>query len=86
MLNGISIPWHSDGELATQTLKEESNNRFPSFSANDAVALGLSVRKRLRASSRHARGNGMVNSIQTIAGHILFACTVGDAGDVSLDS
>lgn len=53
---------------------------------------GLSVRKRFRASSRHIKGKGLVISIQTIAGHTLFACTVGDLGhvsgigDVSLDS
>lgn len=82
----------SDAELATQTLNEESSYRFASFSANDAVTLGLSIRKRFRASSRHARGKGLVISIQTIAGHTLFSCTVGDLGhpsgiaDVSLDS
>jgi len=51
---------------------------------------GLSLRKRFRASARHLKGKGLVISIQTIAGHILFACTVGDLangiGDVSLDS
>lgn len=53
---------------------------------------GLSIRKRFRASSRHYKGKGLVISIQTIAGHTLFACTVGDLGspsgigDVSLDS
>lgn len=82
----------SDAELATQTLNEESSYRFPSFSANDAVTLGLSLRKRFRASSRHAKGKGLVISIQSIAGHTLFSCTVGDlggisgVGDVSLDS
>ena len=82
----------SDAELATQTLNEESSYRFPSFSANDAVTLGLSLRKRFRASSRHAKGKGLVISIQSIAGHTLFSCTVGDlggisgVGDVSLNS
>ncbi|KAF8826469.1 hypothetical protein HHX47_DHR5000436 [Lentinula edodes] len=82
----------SDGELANQALHEESNYRFPSFSASDAVTLGLSIRKRFRASSRHSKGKGLVISIQTIAGHTLFSCTVGDLGhssgigDVSLDS
>ena len=82
----------SDTELANQTLTEESSYRFASFTANDAVTLGLSIRKRFRASSRHARGKGLVISIQTIAGHTLFSCTVGDLGhpsgiaDVSLDS
>jgi len=93
MFNGFHTPVPpSDAELATQTLNEESSYRFPSFSANDAVTLGLSLRKRFRASSRHAKGKGLVISIQTIAGHTLFACTVGDlgglsgVGDVSLDS
>lgn len=82
----------SDAELASQALTEEGNYRFPSFSASDAVTLGLSLRKRFRASSRHSKGKGLVISIQTIAGHTLFACTVGDlghpagVGDVSLDS
>lgn len=77
-------------ELATQALAEEGKYKFPSFSASDALALGLSLRKRFRASARHLKGKGLVISIQTIAGHILFACTVGDLGngigDVSLDS
>ncbi|TFK73005.1 hypothetical protein BDN72DRAFT_835321 [Pluteus cervinus] len=82
----------TDAELATQTLREEGSYRFPSFSASDAVTLGLSLRKRFRASSRHAKGKGLVISIQTTSGHTLFACTVGDLGhhsgigDVSLDS
>lgn len=79
-------------DLATQALSSESNYRFPSFSASDAVTIGLSIRKRFRASSRHAKGKGLVISVQTIAGHTLFACTVGDLGhpsgigDVSMDS
>ncbi|KAF8974683.1 hypothetical protein BDZ97DRAFT_1911842 [Flammula alnicola] len=82
----------TDAELATQTLTEEGRYRFQSFSASDAVMLGLSLRKRFRASSRHVKGKGLVISIQSIAGHVLFACTVGDLGDangigdVSLDS
>jgi len=56
------------------------------------MSQGLSLRKRFRASSRHSKGKGLVISIQTIAGHTLFACTVGDLGhlsgigDVSIDS
>ncbi|KAH7931361.1 hypothetical protein BV22DRAFT_998842 [Leucogyrophana mollusca] len=89
-------PFHamipSDAEIASQALADEGQYRFPSFSASDAVTLGLSIRKRFRGSSRHAKGKGIVISIQTIAGHTLFACTVGDLGgpsgvaDVSLDS
>ncbi|EMD40450.1 hypothetical protein CERSUDRAFT_130307, partial [Gelatoporia subvermispora B] len=93
MFNGFNTPIPpGDAELATQTLHEECSYRFQSFSANDAVTLGLSLRKRFRASSRHAKGKGLVMSIQTVAGHTLFACTVGDlggmngVGDVSLDS
>ncbi|KAJ8697949.1 hypothetical protein PTI98_004716 [Pleurotus ostreatus] len=82
----------TDAEIATQVLADEYSYRFPSFSASDAVTLGLSIRKRFRGSSRHNKGKGMVISIQTIAGHTLFSCTVGDLGhesgigDVSLDS
>jgi len=79
-------------DLAQQALNSESTFRFPSFSASDAVTIGLSLRKRFRASSRHAKGKGLVISIQTITGHLLFGCTVGDlghpsgVGDVSMDS
>ena len=81
----------TDAELATKALDEEAAYRFPSFSANDAVTLGLSLRKRFRVSSRHQRlGRGLIISIQTIVGHTLFSCTVGElgntVGDVSLDS
>lgn len=93
MFNGFHPPIPpSDAELATQTLSEEASCRFASFNANDAVTLGLSLRKRFRASSRHAKGKGAVVSVQSVAGHTLFACTVGDlggisgVGDVSLDS
>ncbi|KAF8738175.1 hypothetical protein AX14_011592 [Amanita brunnescens Koide BX004] len=92
MFSGIHEMAPSDAELATQALAEEGNYRFPAFDAADAVTLGLSIRKRFRASQRHAKGKGMVISIQTIAGHTLFSCTVGDLGhtsgigDVSLDS
>ena len=90
MFNFHDMPTPAD--LATQALSSESTYRFPSFSANDAVTIGLSLRKRFRASSRHAKGKGLVISIQTIGGHTLFACTVGDlghpsgVGDVSTDS
>ncbi|ESK93716.1 hypothetical protein Moror_1414 [Moniliophthora roreri MCA 2997] len=92
MFSGLQGMAPNDTELATQTLAEEGSYRFPSFSASDAVTLGLSLRKRFRSTSRHSKGKGMVISIQTIAGHTLFSCTVGDLGhfsgigDVSLDS
>ncbi|KAI0310672.1 hypothetical protein OF83DRAFT_1154194 [Amylostereum chailletii] len=81
----------SNADLAAKALEDEANYRFPSFSANDAVTLGLSLRKRFRGSSRHQKlGKGLVISIQTVAGHTLFSCTVGDLGttigDVSLES
>ncbi|GJJ07585.1 hypothetical protein Clacol_001788 [Clathrus columnatus] len=80
----------SDSELANQALIEENSLRFSSFSSSDAVTLGLSIRKRFRASSRHAKGKGLVISIEAVGGHTLFACTVGDLGAgmgcVSLDS
>lgn len=62
---------------ASQILVEEEI-RFPSFSASDAVTLGLSIRKRFRGTSRHAKGKGrgLVISVQSIAGHTLFCCTV----------
>lgn len=79
----IALQQPSDAELATQALSEEATYRFPYFSAGEAVTLGLSLRKRFRSSTRHAKGKGLVISIQTISGHTLFACTVGDLGGVS---
>ncbi|KAF8916812.1 hypothetical protein CPB85DRAFT_1288037 [Mucidula mucida] len=92
MFSGFPPMTQLDAELATRALKEEGDHRFPSFSASDAVTLGLSLRKRFRVTQRHETGCGLVISVQTIAGHTLFACTVGDQGhssgraDVSLDS
>ncbi|GJE84938.1 hypothetical protein PsYK624_010140 [Phanerochaete sordida] len=93
MFNGFHDPQPPrDAELATQALAEEAGYRFGAFSANDAVTLGLSLRKRFRASSRHAKGKGLAVAVHSAAGHPLFACTVGDLGgpagvaDVSLDS
>ncbi|KAI0032034.1 hypothetical protein K488DRAFT_50813 [Vararia minispora EC-137] len=69
----------SDAELAALALADESTYRFPSFSTNDAITLGLSLRKRFRASSRHQKhGRCLVLAIQTAAGAPLFACAVGD--------
>ena len=92
MFSGFQPMQPTETELASQALAEESSYRFPYFSANDAVTLGLSLRKRFRASTRYSKGKGLVITVQTIAGHTLFACTVGDlggasgVGDVSLDS
>ena len=91
-LRSFHSPLESEVELASQALADEGAHRFPSFSANDAVTLGLSLRKRFRQGSRHRAGKGMVIAVQTIQGHTLFSCTVGDLGDsagmsdVSLDS
>ncbi|KAG8945419.1 hypothetical protein FRC04_000794 [Tulasnella sp. 424] len=76
----------SDGELAADALNEESILRFPSFKMEDAVTLGMNLRKRFRASMRHAKGKGCVISIQTMQGATMFACAVGEGSDVSLDS
>ncbi|TEB35394.1 hypothetical protein FA13DRAFT_1728203 [Coprinellus micaceus] len=84
----------NDTELANQVLVEERQYRWGSFDSADALALGLSIRKRFRSTPRHLKGNrGCLISIQTIAGHTLFSCTVGDLGHptgsgdvVSLDS
>ncbi|KAJ7774204.1 hypothetical protein DFH07DRAFT_733011 [Mycena maculata] len=92
MFSNIHSMSPTAAEIASQTLVEEGSCRFPSFSASDAVTLGLSIRKRFRGTSRHAKGKGLVISIQSIAGHPLFCCTVGDLGhlsgigDISLDS
>ena len=92
MFTGFQPMQPTETELASQALAEESSYRFPYFSANDAVTLGLSLRKRFRASTRYSKGKGLVITVQTIAGHTLFSCTVGDlggvsgVGDVSLDS
>ena len=40
----------SDAELAGDALNEESLLRFPSFKMEDAVVLGMNLRKRFRAS------------------------------------
>lgn len=41
----------SDSELAQEALTEESLLRFPTFKMEDAVTLGMNLRKRFRASS-----------------------------------
>ena len=45
----------SDSEIASATLTEEFTLRFPSFKSEDAVTLGLILRKRFRGSLRHAK-------------------------------
>ncbi|KAJ7499232.1 hypothetical protein FB451DRAFT_1334722 [Mycena latifolia] len=90
MFSNIHSMSPTAAEMASQILVEEAASFFPSFSASDAITLGLSIRKRFRGSSRHAKGKGLVISIQSIAGHPLFCCTVQEGlssiGDVSLDS
>lgn len=91
MFTNFNMP--NDAELANQVLAEERQYRWGAFDSADALALGLSIRKRFRSTSRHLKGKGCVISVQTIAGHTLFSCTVGDLGHptgfgdvVSLDS
>ena len=55
----------SEAELATQALNDEAAHRFRAFTAGDAVTLGLSLRKRFRATSRHGKGKGLVLSVQS---------------------
>ncbi len=84
-----SVDMPTDAELASLILAEEKSYRFPSFTSADAITIGLSLRKRFRGSSRHAKhSRGLLISIQSIAGHPLFACTVGDfdPSDTSLES
>jgi uncharacterized protein (UPF0303 family) len=76
----------SESELASEALQDETVLRFGQFRTEDAVTIGMNLRKRFRASSRHAKGKGCVISIQTIQGSTLFACSVGEGSDVSLDS
>ncbi|KAG8847032.1 hypothetical protein FRB96_001682 [Tulasnella sp. 330] len=76
----------SDSEMAQEALTEESLLRFPTFKMEDAVTLGMNLRKRFRASSRHAKGKGCVISIQSMQGACMFACAVGEGSDVSLDA
>jgi uncharacterized protein (UPF0303 family) len=83
-------PAHSAAELAALALSDERALRLPRFSANDAVTLGLSLRKRFRGTARHARaGAGALVGVYDALGHTLFACTVGDLaghGDVGLEA
>lgn len=73
-------------ERAVLLLTDENAIRFLSFTANDALTLGLSIRKRFRASSRYQKyGRGLLISVQSLAGHALFACTVADARTASED-
>jgi len=76
----------SESELAQEALTEESLLRFPTFKMEDAVTLGMNLRKRFRASARHAKGKGCVISIQSMQGATMFACAVGEGSDVSLDA
>ncbi|KAF8322002.1 uncharacterized protein EI90DRAFT_3078460 [Cantharellus anzutake] len=76
----------SDAEIAQEILAEESSLRFTSFKSEDAVTIGMNLRKRFRASVKYARGRGAVCSIQTIQGSPLFSCSIGDGSDISPDS
>lgn len=76
----------SDSEIAAEILSEEKSLYFLSFKADDAVMLGMNLRKRFRVSTRHGKGRGMVMSIQSIQGTTLFSCAVGEGPDISADS
>ncbi|KZV72101.1 hypothetical protein PENSPDRAFT_683965 [Peniophora sp. CONT] len=67
----------SDSVLAAAALADEAAHRFPSFRTDDAITLGLSLRKRFRAS-RRSRTRSMVISITALSGAPLFQCAVGD--------
>jgi uncharacterized protein (UPF0303 family) len=75
----------SDAELAKEILADEALLRFPSFTSENAVLIGMSLRKRFRASKKYGKGRGAVISVQTIMGTTLFACSIGDGSDISLD-
>jgi uncharacterized protein (UPF0303 family) len=78
------MPTHA--ERAALILAEENSIRFLSFTATDALTLGLSIRKRFRSSGRYQKqGRGLLISVQSMAGHTLFACTVGDSRSASED-
>jgi len=76
----------SDAEIAQEILSEETSLRFTSFKSEDAVTIGMNLRKRFRASVKYARGRGAVCCVQTIQGSTLFSCAIGDGSDISPDS
>ncbi|PVG01017.1 hypothetical protein CPB86DRAFT_135833 [Serendipita vermifera] len=76
----------SDMDTTGLILLEENDLRFPHFTNEDAYTLGQHMRKRFKASNRYAKGNGVAIAIKSVAGHVLYACTVGDSGDVTLES
>lgn len=51
-------------QIAAEILNEEATLRFISFRTEDAVTIGMNLRKRFRSSAKHARGRGAVISIQ----------------------
>lgn len=54
----------TDVQIAAEILNEEAALRFISFRTEDAVTIGMNLRKRFRSSNKHARGRGAVISIQ----------------------
>ncbi|CAG8703343.1 3378_t:CDS:2, partial [Acaulospora colombiana] len=80
------FPMPSDMDTTGLILLEENDLRFPHFTNEDAYTLGQHMRKRFKASNRYAKGNGVAIAIKSVAGHVLYACTVGDSGDVTLES
>jgi len=76
----------NDSDITGLILLEENELRLPRWTSEDAYTLGQHIRKRFKASQRYAKGRGCAIAIKSVAGHILYACTVGEAGDVSLES
>ncbi|CAG7849410.1 SubName: Full=Uncharacterized protein {ECO:0000313/EMBL:CCA71811.1} [Serendipita indica DSM 11827] len=76
----------SDDNITGLILLEENELRFPRFTNEDAYTLGQHIRKRFKATNRWSKGKGVAIAIKSVAGHVLFACTVGESGDVDLES
>jgi predicted membrane chloride channel (bestrophin family) len=55
---------HIPAQIAAEILNEEATLRFISFRTEDAVTIGMNLRKRFRSSAKHARGRGAVISVQ----------------------
>lgn len=67
----------TDAEIAAAALADETLYRLSTFTPEDAVAIGMSIRKRYMLSRRANSNKGLLISIRTIQGNTLFACSVG---------
>ncbi|KAG8864983.1 hypothetical protein FRC20_010011 [Serendipita sp. 405] len=74
-----------DDGITGLLLAEENDLRFPRFTSEDAYTLGQHIRKRFKGSQRCSKGKGIAIAVKSVAGHILYACTVGECGDVNLE-